>query len=1071
MYLTICKASAGSGKTFNLAAEYVADLVSELFKSLNDGKIPVHAINAHQCILAITFTNKATAEMKERILQYLYSLSQKTDPDFQAKVIEKLQNNSYQIPAEHIPALSAKALQDILHDYNHFYVITIDSFFQRLLSSLARELDLPANLKVDINDTEAINEAVDLLLRDPEKSELEWLKSYIVQRNKDSENWHIADTIKNFATDNLLSEDYQLLPKSEKDFISDNKKMKDYIQKIRKKKETIEKQFIEYVKPFSYEFEKELANISDKRSISSYLKNMPQAPSPTIQSILSGEKHFLLKKAQASQSNLDLENTFIKKLKELEDLRKETSVLTNTIMLILKHLSPLRLLNAIENKLNIINAEHNRFLLSKTKLLFHTLIDEKDSPFIYEKTGNQYKHILIDEFQDTAKTQWNNIQQLLLNSMSEGNSNLIVGDIKQSIYRWNGGDWKLLNTLEKEEKLSCMGSLSLETLNENYRSKCNIVNFNNDFFVRAAETLGQQEIYSETSTYQIAKKGSGGYVYACISNAKAFNPLGSEDHYLFQQIIKLHELGVEWKDMCILVRSKIDAKKIIEQNTDIPIVSDEAFLLNKSMGVLTIIHLLKFLDNPKDTFSEKFAARAFTQYILKKDLNIRETSLPDTFTTEIPFLKTMPLYELILRLIELFRLDELEEGASYILTLLDQTLEYIKSNAPTIKGFLKKWEVTLQYTAIPVSKVNAVRILTIHKSKGLEFHTVFIPFCTWNLAESKSDNNSFIWWKNTYTPPKEDEVNAETANITRIPITPNKMAKESLFADQFNEEMKMRYIDNLNLAYVAFTRPRCNLFIWGTYSGNNNDNMGNLLSSTLGNMPEFFNPRPSANDCKESPLVSHKEADLIIYEKGTPEASIPKKNIDTKDNPFIYTPQETNIAFKSYPARLSFRQSNESLKFITELQGDDSSQLRLMDRGKIYHKIMQSTKTEKDLPNAISHLIKIGVIAETEKETLLKRFREYISTCPKWFDSSWNVYTETTLLKSGHKEHRADRIMTRGDETIVIDFKFAQKEESAHIRQVQEYMCLLKEVRSQVKGFLWYVDKGIVMPVYLPNNK
>ena len=309
--------------------------------------------------------------------------------------------------------------------------------------------------------------------------------------------------------------------------------------------------------------------------------------------------------------------------------------------------------------------------------------------------------------------------------MSEGNTNLIVGDIKQSIYRWNGGDWRLLMNMSKNPKLALIGDIKTETLNDNYRSKSNIVHFNNKFFIEAAKQLDEEsnttllrEIYTKETTHQIPKKGQGGYVYACISEERETPAFSDEDSSLSAQMHKLHRAGVAWKDMCILVRKRNDATKIIENITDIEFVSDEAFALGSSLGVQLIIHLLRILDNEEDTAAIYFVIKAYEEYILQAEPSHSNKleDLPQDFSSDINYLRKMPLYELILRLIEIFQLDQLKEGSTYILSLLDQILDYISNNPHTINSFLRKWENTFQNKSIPSSKVDAVRILTIHKS-------------------------------------------------------------------------------------------------------------------------------------------------------------------------------------------------------------------------------------------------------------------------------------------------------------------------------------------------------------------
>lgn len=477
--LTIYKASAGSGKTFTLASEYITLVV----KNSQD----------YSRILAVTFTNKATQEMKMRILTQLYGIAhslKESQPYF-----EQVQTKT-NLPEITIRENAAEALSLLTHHYNYFRVLTIDAFFQAILRNLARELNLTANLRIDLNDTQVEAQAVDNLVNDLEegKDVLIWISDYIDRNIEDNQGWNVIDQIKDFGKN--IFQDFYKENKDALDKCFNNEGFFDnFIKDLRIRRNTIANKLTSMAKELMSVISK--ANLDNPalfnrgtKGIYNYINKLTQnkptgdlAPQYVQTCIENADKWpagkcpkeiktFIIDLASKSLCN---------DLKLLEEYRLNNWKEYQSCNLTLRHLSQLRLLHSISEAVDELNKDMNRFMLSNTQSLLSNLMKDSDTPFVFEKIGAYLKHIMIDEFQDTSTIQWNNFKKLLINCMSQGDShNLIVGDVKQSIYRWRQGDWRLLNNIEKEYSTE---QLAIKPLNTNYRSEENIILFNNAFFL------------------------------------------------------------------------------------------------------------------------------------------------------------------------------------------------------------------------------------------------------------------------------------------------------------------------------------------------------------------------------------------------------------------------------------------------------------------------------------------------------------------------------------------------------------------------------------------------------------
>lgn len=577
MELLVYKASAGSGKTFTLAVEYIKHLIANP--------------RAYRQILAVTFTNKATTEMKERILQQLYGIWQ-ADPasDAYLKRIEEDLARHHQTgmpkpcTTSELRQRAGMALQYILHDYSRFRVETIDSFFQSVMRNLARELELSPNLNIELNNNEVLSDAVDTLIDQltPTSPVLAWLLAYIDERIADDKRWNVSDEIKRFGR-NIFDEGYIERGEMLRQKLRDPQAVRLYRDVLREMLTDALEQMKAFYDQFVGELEAHALTSDDlkggTRSIGSYFRKLRDGKladkdvlNTTLKNCLDDPQNWASKTSTRKKDIIHLaESSLMPLLRDSERLRPQRNQTVNSCRLSLQHLDKLQLLNHIDEQVRILNKEQNRFLLSDTNALLHRLLGEGDSSFVFEKIGASIHNVMIDEFQDTSRMQWDNFRMLLLEGLAQGADSLIVGDVKQSIYRWRNGDWSILNNLGSSTNKDSFGSnrfpIRVETLKTNRRSETNIIQFNNHFFTQAVDYLNalhldelHEECHPLKNAYaDVAQESprslSRGYVKA------SFLEPDNDHNYTEQTLIALgnevrHLLdsGILLNDITILVR-------------------------------------------------------------------------------------------------------------------------------------------------------------------------------------------------------------------------------------------------------------------------------------------------------------------------------------------------------------------------------------------------------------------------------------------------------------------------------------------------------------------------------------
>ncbi|MBS5527204.1 MAG: UvrD-helicase domain-containing protein [Prevotella sp.] len=1072
--LVVYNASAGSGKTFTLATEYI--------------KLLIENPQSYRNILAVTFTNKATEEMKMRILSQLYGIWKQL-PDsagYTAVVTEQLG-----ISREYASQQAGKALSNLMHNYSYFHVQTIDTFFQGVLRNLSRELELTTNLRLALNDKQAETFAVDRLIESLDSSSivLKWIISLVLDNINDDKGWNVIYDIKSFGK-NIFNNVYRQESPALNEKISERNFFEDYIKELNGIVFNVKRQMEAYADMF----EKTLENAglapedlkSGTRGIAGYFKKLRGNDfsdgvflTKTLEKCLGSPQEWASKTSPYRDTILSLAETRLMDiLRNAENDRVKLWRLSSSATVTLQYLSQLRLLNNIEKKMREINADTNQFLLSDTQQLLHGLIDGSDSPFIFEKIGARLEHIMIDEFQDTSTIQWKNFKILLEECMSSSNvdreagtvGSLIVGDVKQSIYRWRSGDWRLLNGIETQFS-SPDEQLTIRTLNTNYRSERNIVDFNNAFFKIAVDIeynhekeTNEREAHELKEAYadvcQTVPSGKQSFGLAEIMLLPKFDYTENTLRNVKTRITGLIAAGVSVNDIAILVRTKKHIPVIAEyfSGTDIKIVSDEAFKIGSSVAVNIIIGALRYLCHPDDILTRAELIKNYRKFVVKDTLtdndlfisgNNDDSFLPDEYVNSFETLPDMPLFDLIEHLYHIFRLDKLHGQSAFICSFYDCVSAFIKDNPADIEGLMDEWEENIRDKTIQSDDVNGIRIISIHKSKGLEFDNVIIPFCDWEIEKYRFSET--LWCKPSVAP------------FNKLPVIPVKYEKrllDTIYADDYKHEHMQNSVDNLNLLYVAFTRAGKNLFVIGKQDARNS--RSTLLQECL---PKLHEELPqSLLEQTEDEGTTFSFGKLYIKEKEERKATA---------NVFMQPQTPLSIRIESFGTPVKFVQSNKSRDFIND-GGDESAQNEYITIGSIMHNVFSRISTTGDVDGVLRRLEFEGVLDGTSmsagkvRSMLAKRFAD--RRVADWFSPRWQLFNECEILSFDHDtgdviRRRPDRVMTDGERMVVVDFKFGRPKDEYHA-QVREYMHLLSSMGyTNISGYLWFVYTNKIVEV------
>lgn len=1118
----IYKASAGSGKTFQLALQYLQLVITDPRK--------------YRSILAVTFTNKATAEMKSRILEELAHLAS-GEPSGYLNLLKEhttLQENIIRQRAELV-------LNHILHDYSCFSICTIDSFFQRVIRGFSREIGLQGGYDIELDSNRVLDEVIDILLMNLDSNEglRAWLLEFAEDLLKDGKSWNFRQLLSDFAGE-LFQEAYKDIDGPMLRKLADKDFMKEFRTGLHTRKNT----FVKTLKNFGEkglslikQFDLSPDDFKQKKSgPGAFFVNLTNpsekficdGPNSYVRKAIEDTDNWLPSKASAALTekvNDALNAGLFDCLNEAIKYRSEHISTYLSDDAVLKNLYTLGVLADLSKELKTYCQENNILLLPDSSELLRKIIGPSDTPFVYEKLGSYYQNYMIDEFQDTSGLQWDNFRPLLENALAGGNKCLIVGDVKQSIYRWRSGDWQLLAEKAKNEFKQFQPKEI--TLDQNWRSAHNIVRFNNTFFSIAPvvfqnlinEDLDKANNASDQKEWfqSVLINAYNDHHQKCKADATEgfihieFTPQDSsleDNHSTWKEnaldkmgfmIRSLEDHGVAAGEITILVRKATDGKEVAEwlfqekeQNKSekycYDVISNDSLLIGSSPVVKFLIAFLQYVHDPSDLINRTFLVSEYIRYIypvLKKEErlplhfltdktgqgNLFSVSLQnqdddlnplfngtDKFIEQIfPFfsdpIKMLPeyfsfnsLYEGIQEIIRYFGLNNLDQELPFIQSFMDEVIAFGKSENSDLGGFLDWWSIQgFKHTINASEKQNAIRIITIHKSKGLQFRAVLIPFCDWDIF---SHFSNIIWCH-----PNQELFK----NMNLLPVKYNKRLASSSFAEDYFLEEAQTYLDNLNLFYVAFTRAE--EFFWAFApqgNGKSISSMGDLLYSVLAGQYPLVGPQ--SEDVFSSDDFHINEN--LIFEKGFLMAS-DKKIIQDESVRLSLK----GIRISDFSSHLKIKNHSQNYFIL-----DNNEHFIGLNEGLLIHELLSEINIPEDLSQAIHQMIFDGRLTIQEAELYQQKISSLISTpeVKDWFSNHWDIYNERSIIRSKGTTKRPDRVLIQGKQVIVIDFKSGEKESKSHHYQVQNYLKLFKEMGySDLKGYLWYLQDNRIIPVSL----
>ncbi len=1007
--LEIYKSSAGSGKTYTLVQKYLR-IVFDNPKNFRN-------------ILAITFTNKAAFEMKERIINALKNISQKLDVEF---IKDLTKDYSEEVVIEK----SKEILNQILHNYSYFSVMTIDSFIYKIVKSHSLELDLPLHFDVDLKEEQLLYKIVDIIIEKIGKinfdEQTKVMNNFVINKIQKGLSWDIHKNIKDISKEIFKEEGKFYLRELRKIDVKDL-----YNENIRK---------IEGLMTSLKTKIKQLIVKAEKNELKHELSNKILIKKLTELSEADVDK--LLKEYQNSANVCEF--IFGELLKDsLNDV-----ILINTFNLINENYYEMFLIKEIEEVLQKYKIENKIIPISDFNSMLSQIIKEEEIPDIFYKVGTKYTNYLIDEFQDTSKMQWENIKPLLEETLSsqEKRKNLVVGDTKQAIYGWRGSYVEIMDDVKKAFSIF---ELKEESLNKNYRSSNEIINFNNSFFEKVKNNIDEpviKNIYKEVK--QEIDKNIPGYVEVEVFNLKEKKEEFEE--YSIEKTINLvkkltTELNYKYSDITVLVRKNEEARKVVKAlfQNNIEAISSESLLIYKEPVIIFLLNIINYLISPNDEANKISIVTFYRKIQFKEEIsntlleieknkeNYFDLLMPKNFLNNIKRFKTISIYDSIEEIIRIFELNK-KNFAAYLQRFLDIIGEF---QGKDFIDFIDWFEEEKDNISLLVpEKSNAVEVLTIHKAKGLQFEIVIIPFAAWSTENIK--NNENVWLSHKYDPIK-------------YLLRSKKIITQSLFQDNFKYENLLVFIDNLNLLYVAFTRAVKNLYIT-TYI----KSTGQEIIQNDDSLDEIENVNEIITKVvKTMNLNSNSNSESVLYTSGTElkcdDDQNKSKNKTYKFDNFISTNWNNTLDIK---------------KIAPQYWVLDNTYLHeKINYGNLIHQLLAKVKYEHEINTVLNQFLLDGIIPPKDKDAVIKQIDKLFQnkTVKKWFSEIYKVKNESTIL-TDNGILKPDRILfDENNNVTIIDYKTGFHS-NHNIEQMKNYIKTLKSMNyDSVEGFLLYIHDEI----------
>lgn len=1047
----VYKSSAGSGKTFTLVKEY-------LLLALKD---PSNPPQAYRHILAITFTNKAASEMKERIIKALKELS-RDDYSVLTKnsisLLEAIKKDDTNLTDDIIKQRTKNILTAILHNYSDFAIGTIDSFVHKIVRTFAYDLKIPLNFDVETDSDKLLTQSIDLLLSQIGNDEklTKALVDFTESKADDEKNWHIETDLKKFAAQ-LLNEEGSIHIEKLKDVsIDDFFSIKDELYKTIK---SFENEIISEAKRAKEFLKQNQINKEDfyygKQGIGVYFHNLSEGDiskinfNTRVETTISKDNWHGGKISTETKHAIDaIKQNLLEIFNSIQKIKEKSYSKYILFKLINKNIYSLALLNEIEKLIIDYKNENSVVHISDFNKKIAEIVLTQPVPYIYERLGERYKNYLIDEFQDTSVLQFQNLLPLIDNSLSENHFTMLVGDGKQAIYRWRGGDVEQFNSLPdinnnfkneivKEREYSLKRNYNPKALYKNYRSKKEIIEFNNSFFRTLADKIEENKkgIY-ENLEQEFDEKNTGGYVQVEFLNAE--NKIEAEELNLSRILDIVNEAksnNYNYSDIAILVRKNGDGSTVANYlgKNNIPVISSDSLLINNSKEIKFIISLLRYFSSPNQIIIQA----EIVEYLIENKIikgeeihfaikEIQKTGFPSflkkhKINIQTYQLSKMALYELCETLIQLFKLNE--KPNAYLQFFLDEVHHFSSKYNNSLNDFIEHWEDKKDKASVVMpSGIDAVSIMTIHRSKGLEFPVVILPFMS---SKIESVNNKTLWLEF-----KNNEI--EKLKTAIVPY--EKQLLDTDYAFLYENEKNKSLLDNLNLLYVALTRAELQLYI---LTGKQKEEIKEISTLT-----DFFNSyyllKGEYDNSKQVYSFGEKIKKQIIKNEFTENKSI---------SIFHSTNWRDMIKMRAAAPSIWNTQFAQNKR----------------DYGVMLHTTLARIKYKSDATNALNEMLNEGLITESDKQQLLPSIEKIVNhtKLSLYFTEDYKVKNESEIITANGKLFRTDRVVIKNNQATIIDYKTGEKK-SSHKKQIEEYAVLLQEMGYEV------IDKLLV---YINNDE
>lgn len=1002
--IKILRASAGSGKTYRLAYEYI--------------KRVILSPDQYSKILAVTFTNKATEEMKNRILSRLNDLSNAKIGD-NVDYLDSLMNDCG-LDFWQIKENARLAKSYILHDYSNFAVSTIDKFFQRIARSFFKELNLDFNYEVELSQDGYISEAVERVLESSKSDPvLNSLIKNAVNEQLENNSWDIRNRLYKLA-EVLTREGYHHPELPARDLIGILAKATDEL-------EMVKAEIIERAREACSAIEAVGLSGSDfayaKYSFVSQLERMRGGQ-------IKGYNGYFAKavesrdawcnKSSANKSLIfSLESVLMPLLPQIKSSVDQYLYLGNGISAVEKNFSIFLLLDYISVELDSLWGENNKLPIFRTTDLIADITNASDAPFIYEKIGSHYNCYMIDEFQDTSNKQWEGFKPLIEEALSSSDIEnvMLIGDVKQAIYRWRGGDWNILANEVEHEFLDRVDDS--ESLTTNRRSHSNVINFNNALF---SEILNVEATVLEPHTEHksLVKSAYKEYQQGVTSKDGGYVEVEFCKDNLAEVLDRLSDLigkrGYSQKDIAILTRMRVESSEIANLlvNNGYSVVSDEALLIDNSPVVRFMLSLMRLSVDVNDIMSI-----AQVNFYLGKGMESAFGGTEANIIRKITFCNPIKALEIIITAYDLQSRE-----VAYLQAFYDQVYRFCVGVSGDIGLFIEWWDDHKGTISLAVPKgQDAITIITIHKAKGLQYPIVMVPYADWSLLPNRE---SKIW------------ANAEDTQLEEMGTLLVNYVKDlgnSPFYENYSKETVYSHIDNLNLLYVALTRAEKELYIFAGVEIKSNS-IAELLGASL----------PGVAGVQRKSL---EDGELFWF--GSKNQNVAKE-IEEGNSVVV-----TNLTIK-----------NADLKIATRLphyriEDEDISNREM---GILMHNLFARINVEADFEAQINLMEVNGEISSDMAFRLRDDAKRWLSNdlVKDWYSGTWRVYSERSILSTDSSGRRPDRVLVNGNKAIVIDYKFGLRKTKSHLAQIESYGDLLKQMGyTDVQCHLWYINNNEVV--------